>query len=546
MEDLKRKQDEWEKKSAEGPTDLRTDSGIPIKRLYMPTDRAQTEADYLAKLGFPGEPPFTRGINPFGYRKNVWTMLQYAGRASAKDMNRFLKQQLAHGVSGLDVAVDLPTQVGLDSDHPLAQGEVGKVGVPINSLRDMEEIFEGIDVSKVHVTIQTNAQPFYTLALLIALAERQGGDVRNLSSFFQNDILKEFIARGTYIYPPAPSMRLTTDVILYCAKHQPKISPQMVCEYHMRDAGCSIIQSSAMMLGNAIAYADWIRKRGGSLEDYLKNLYVFITANHADFFEEVARIRAVRRMWCQLWKDRYGVTDPGLLQCRFIEFQTGGPLTAVEPENNITRTAISILAGALSGIQVMGPRTFDEALGIPSDKSLKLSLRAQQIVAYETGVTKTIDPLAGSYYVEWLTDEVEKRIWDYLAVIEKHGGMVEAIASGWVHSEIATAAYRHQKEIERGERIIVGVNKFVADAEAEVETYVPRSEDQKRALESLQKVRQERNSRKVKEALEKLRKVAATEENIIPATVEAVRNYATVGEICGTLKEVLGEFRVRI
>jgi len=334
----------------DGAAEVRTDGGIPVKKVYTPLDLAAIGFEYTKDLGLPGEFPYTRGIDPHGYRKSPWVRFQYAGRASATELNAFLKRQLQEGVTGLDVAVDLPTQMGLDSDHPLAAGEVGKVGVPMCSLRDMERIFDGIDVSKVHVTIQTNSQSFVTLAYLIAVAETQGGDSAKLSSFFQNDILKEFIARGTHIFPPEPSMRLTTDVILYCAQHQPHISPQMVCEYHMRDAGSSPIESLAMMFGDAIAYADAIVERGGSVERYLKQLYIFITANHREFFEEIARLRAARRMWAKLWRDRYGITDPELLKCRMIEFQTGTPLPAQDPENNIIRIAMSVMAGAMGGV----------------------------------------------------------------------------------------------------------------------------------------------------------------------------------------------------
>ena len=547
MRELEEKKREWVNRH---PTDKyltrTTNSGIPIDRLYMPMESTSNAEKYIERIGFPGEPPFVRGIDPDGYLKNVWRMIQYAGRANVKEMNRFLKQQLADGVMGLNVAVDLPNQVGLDSDHPLAQGEVGKVGVPVNSLRDMEEIFDGIDVCKVHISMQGNSQSFVTLAFMIALAEKQGGDPSHVAGFFQNDVLKEFIARGTYIYPVEPSVRLTTDVILYSAQHQPKNTPQVVCEYHMAEAGASIIQSAAMALGNAIAYADWILKRGGNLVQYLRNLFVFISVSHDDFFEEIARVRALRRIWYKLWKERYGVDDPECLKCRFVVFQPGSPLTAVEPENNITRTAISILAAAAAGVQSIGPRTFDEALGIPSDKAITLSLKAQQIVAYETGVINTIDPLGGSFYIEHLTDEIEKRIWDYLAIIESKGGMINCISSGWVQNEIATAAYERQKQIDKGEKIVIGVNKFPSKEEPEIEPYLPSAEDEKIAIQALKKLRQERDSRKVNNALQKLKEVARTDDNIIPATVEAVRNYATVGEICGALRDIFGEFTVHI
>ena len=518
--------------------------GFPVKRLYTPSDLEDIGFDYLRDVGFPGEWPYTRGIDPQGYRVSPWSMIQYAGRGSIKDMNAALKQQLADGATGLDLAPDLPSQIGLDSDHPLARGEVGRVGVPLSSLADYEEIFEGIDVSKVHVTIQTNAQSFLTMAYLIALVEKQGGDPGRIGSYFQNDVLKEFIARGTQIFPPGDSMRLTTDVILWCAGHQPHVSPQMVCEYHMRDAGATPIQSMAMMLGNAMAYADWVVKRGGSVSDYLKQLMVFITTNHSDFFEEVARIRALRRLWAKLWKTRYGVSDPALLKCRMIEFQTGVPLTAQEPENNIMRTAISVLAGALSGVQVMGPRTFDEALGVPSDKALRLALRSQQVVAYETGVCNTIDPLAGSYYVEWLTDKVQKGIEAYLDKIIERGGMPEAIASGWIQSEIAHSAYEYQRQIERGERVVIGVNKFVSDVgRAGVKTYRIDLRVERERMERMEQIRANRDRDRLSHALEQLKAVARTENNIIPATTEAVRAYATTGEICDALRETFGIYR---
>jgi methylmalonyl-CoA mutase N-terminal domain/subunit len=540
MDELKKAVEEWRARHGVEGT-VPTDGGLEVKGLYTPQDLADRGFDYMRDLGLPGEWPYTRGIDPHGYRKQGWVRFQYAGRAGAGELNAFLKRQLAEGVTGLDVAVDLPTQIGVDSDHPLALGEVGKVGVPLCSLRDMENVFDGIDVSRVHVTIQTNSQPFMTLAYLIALCRKQGGDTSKLSSFFQNDILKEFIARGTHIFPPAPSMRLTTDVILYCADHQPHISPQMVCEYHMRDAGSTPIESLAMMFGDAIAYADAVIARGGSVERYLKQLYIFITANHRDFFEEVARLRATRRMWAKLWRDRYGVTDPELLKCRMIEFQTGTPLPAQDAENNIIRIALSVMAGAMGGVQVMGPRTYDEALGIPSDQALRLSLRAQQIVGEESGIANVVDPLGGSYYVESLTDEIERRTWAYLARIEEQGGMVRAIEKGWVQAEISRSACENQRDIESGRRVVVGVNRYATGERPKARTYRPDPELVGRQIAALEQLRKERDGMRVARALERLEAVARTDANIVPATVEAVEAYATIGEICGTLRKVFGE-----
>ena len=540
MEDFRKTYAAWNARH-DGGSEVRTDGGIPVKKVYTPLDLIDGGFDYARDLGLPGEWPYTRGIDADGYRKNAWVKFQYAGRASALELNTVMKRQLAEGVTGLDVAVDLPTQIGIDSDHPLAAGEVGKVGVPMCSLRDMERIFDGIDVSSVHVTIQTNSQSFVTLALLIALCEKQGGDPARLSSFFQNDVLKEFIARGTHIFPPEPSMRLTTDVILYCAEHQPHISPQMVCEYHMRDAGSSSVESLAMMFGNAIAYADAIVQRGGKVEKYLKQLYVFITANHRDFFEEVARLRAARRMWAKLWRGRYGVTDADLLKCRMIEFQTGTPLPAQDSENNIIRIALSVMAGAMGGVQVMGPRTYDEALGIPSDQALRLSLRAQQIVAEESGITNVSDPLGGSYYVESLTDEIERRTNAYLAKIEERGGMVHAIETGWIQAEIGRGACEYQREIESGQRVVIGVNRYASGQAPAAKTYRPDPLIAQRQIADLVQLRKERDQAGVAKALDYLEAVARTSENIIPATVAAVKAYATTGEICGRLRRVFGE-----
>jgi methylmalonyl-CoA mutase, N-terminal domain len=540
MEDFRKTFDAWNAQHG-GGNEVRTDGGIPVRKVYTPLDLIDGGFDYARDLGLPGEWPYTRGIDADGYRKSAWVKFQYAGRASALELNQFMKRQLAEGVTGLDVAVDLPTQIGIDSDHPLAAGEVGKVGVPMCSLRDMERIFDGIDVSNVHVTIQTNSQSFVTLALLIALCEKQGGDPTKLSSFFQNDVLKEFIARGTHIFPPAPSMRLTTDVILYCAEHQPHISPQMVCEYHMRDAGSSPVESLAMMFGNAIAYADAIVARGGKVENYLKQLYIFITANHRDFFEEVARLRAARRMWAKLWRERYGVSDANLLKCRMIEFQTGTPLPAQDPENNIIRIALSVMAGAMGGVQVMGPRTYDEALGIPSDQALRLSLRAQQIVAEESGITNVSDPLGGSYYVESLTAEIERRTNAYLAKIEEHGGMVHAIETGWIQAEIGRGACEYQREIESGQRVVVGVNRYASGQPPAAKTYRPDPAIAQRQIAELVQLRKDRDQGRVAKALDDLEAVARTNENIIPATVAAVKAYATTGDICGRLRRVFGE-----
>ncbi len=520
-----------------------TESSMPVERLYTPLDMEKRGFDYARDLGFPGQYPFTRGKDPLGYRGNFWIFQQYAGFGDAEEANKRYRFLLDQGQTGISIALDLPTQIGLDSDHPLAEGEVGKVGVSICSLEDLEVIFKGIPLDKPRqISLVANAPAIIGLAMFIALAEKQGVSTDQMVLRIQNDILKEFIARGTYIYPHEPSVRLATDVMTYCAENHPNWLPLTVCGYHIREAGATASQEIAFSLANALEYLDHVYQRGFDVQNILPKLSAFMSVN-MNFFEEIAKFRTLRRLWARLFKERYNITDVSKLGFNLVNFTAGSSLTAQQPMNNIVRVAIECLAGVLGGCQSLFPCSMDEAYCTPTESSVKLALRTQQIIAHETGIADTIDPLGGSYYVEELTFALEDEARRYLDQIEKVGGAVNGIEKGYFQEEIANSAYRHQKAIENRERVIVGVNEFMEGEEPPIEIFRPPKDTEEKQKRKLRKLRETRNKRRVRDALATVERVAQTDENLVPILVEAVKNYATLGEISDALRNVYGEYR---
>jgi len=527
-----------------------TESGIPVKPIYTPLDLGDKQFDYLDHLGFPGDPPYTRGPFPNMYREKPWRFTQYSGRSTAEETNELYHEQLKAGLTAIEVAFDLPTQLGYDPDHPMATAEVGKVGVPVKSLRDWEIMFRGIDLDKVYVFSVSNAQASVILSMHLILAERQGANLKNLLGGMHNDILKEYMARGNFIFPPKPSVRLVGDTMLYCSEHAPRYDARLMCSIHIGEAGANRIHEAAFALANSIAYLDEIERRGIAVLEVVKNGLLCTTyCNHTDFFEEIAKIRAMRRLWGRVLRERYGIDDHRAHQLRFNGSQTGSPLTKQQPLNNVVRTAISTLIGALAGVQSVDPRTFDEGWGIASKEAEILSLRTNQIVAYETRIVNTIDPLAGSYFVEWLTHEIEERVWGEMERIDQMGGMVRAIELGYPQSIIARDAYERQKALDSGEIVRVGLNRFREDeAGRKVRTYKAKAEVARHHIEDLQRLRSERDNAAVRHALDEIRRVAelqpvGKENNLMPPIMQAVRSLATVGEICNALREVWGEYQ---
>jgi len=515
-------------------------SGYEIKRLYTPEDIEGL--NYLEDLGFPGEYPFTRGVQPTMYRARYWTMRQYAGFGTAEESNKRYKYLLSQGQTGLSVAFDLPTQIGYDSDDPMAEGEVGRVGVAIDSLEDMEILFDGIPLDQVSTSMTINSTAMILLAMYIAVAEKQGVSQDKLSGTIQNDILKEYIARGTYIYPPEPSMRLITDIFEYCSKYMPKWNPISISGYHIREAGSTAVQEVAFTLADGIAYVDAAIKRGLDPNVFGKRLSFFFAA-HNNFLEEIAKFRAARRLWAKIMKNRFGVTDPEAMKLRFHTQTGGSTLTAQQPLNNIIRVTIQALAAVLGGTQSLHTNSYDEAIALPTELSAMIALRTQQIIAYESGVADTIDPLGGSYVIEAMTNEIERRAMEYIEKIDQMGGMIKAIESGYVQKEIHESAYKHQLAVERGEEIIVGVNKFQIQEDARIgEILKVDPELEKKQKERLKKLKERRDNEKVRKLLNKIKEVASTDENLFPYVLEAVKAYATVGEISNALREVFGEY----
>lgn len=511
------------------------------KRLYTPLDIEGL--DYEEKLGYPGQYPFTRGVQPTMYRGRLWTMRAYAGFATAEETNARYKYLLQAGQTGLSVAMDLPTQIGLDSEAELSHGEVGKVGVAIDSLADMEKLFEGIPLDKVSTSMTINGPAAVLLAMYVAVAEKQGVKPEQLKGTIQNDILKEYIARGTYIFPPRPSMRLITDTFEYCSQNIPKWNTISVGAYHIREAGASEVQEIAFAFSNAMAYIDAAIKAGQKVDDFAPGISWIFTAG-LDFFSEVAKFRAARRLWARIMKERYGATVPKAQMLRVHVHTAGSVLTAQQPLNNVARITWQALSAILGGIQSMACCAYDEAIALPTEESATLALRTQQLLAYESGAADTIDPLAGSYYVEALTDKFEKEAYEYICKIEAMGGAVAAIEQGYMQSEMAAHAYEYQREIEDGARVVVGINKF-ADNKA-VETNDVLTADlsvAERQIAKVNDIKVKRNQKEVEEALLNLKHAAEGEENLMPYLIAAVKTYATLGEICGVMREVFGEYK---
>ncbi len=516
-----------------------TSSGMPIAPLYGPTTpNGPTPPD--PRLGFPGEYPYTRGVQPTMYRSRFWTMRQYAGYATAEESNARYRMLLASGQTGLSVAFDLPTQMGYDPDHLLAEGEVGKVGVSIASLDDMERLLDGIPLDRVSTSMTINATASILLAFYIAVARRQGVDQRQISGTIQNDILKEYIARGTYIYPPRPSMRIITDIFSYCAAEVPRWNTISISGYHIREAGATAAQEVGFTLANGIAYVRAAIDAGLDVDAFAGQLSFFFNS-HNNLFEEVAKFRAARRMWASIMRDRFNARDPRSLMLRFHTQTAGSTLTAQQPDNNIVRTAYQALAAALGGTQSLHTNAKDEALALPTPETALLALRTQQVLAYETGVTDTIDPLAGSYYVEALTDDVEQRAWQYIHTIDALGGSVRAIESGYIQSEIEEAAYRYQRAIETQQRMIVGVNQFTMPGEVKPSVLRVDPVFEARQRSRIAALREARDNAAVGAALSALEADARGTANLMPTIINAVEARATLGEIADTLRRVFGE-----
>ncbi len=519
----------------------RTESGIEVKPLYKPKDRGE-DFDYSEKLNDPGEYPYTRGVYPSMYHGHPWTMRQYAGFGIAKETNERFKYLTGAGQTGLSVAFDLPTQMGRDSDHPLALGEVGKVGVAIDSLLDMRELFDGIPLKDVSTSMTINATASILLLLYSLVAEEQGGEAKDITGTTQNDILKEYLARGTYIYPPAPSMRVTTDMFAYCAKELPRWNTISISGYHIREAGSTAVQELAFTLSNAIAYVEAATEAGLEVEEFAPRLSFFFNA-HNDLFQEVAKYRAARRMWAKIMKDRFGTTDEKSMKLRFHTQTAGSSLTAQQAENNIVRTTVQALSAILGGTQSLHTNAFDEALALPTEKSAGIALRTQQILANEAALTDTADPLAGSYYVESLTDAVEEEAWGYIKQIDGMGGSVKAIEQRFMQRQIEDAAYRYQREVEKEERIIVGVNRYASDDDPDMDLHTVDESIQEKQVDRLRELKDSRDPSAVEEALADLKRAAEGSDNLLYPMKDALGNLATLGEVSDTLREVYGQYR---
>lgn len=540
-EKLQQGLNEYEAKVAKATAKFPERKNFEAQRLYTPLDIE--DFDYGGKLGFPGQYPFTRGVQPTMYRGRLWTMRAYAGFATAEETNARYKYLLEAGQTGLSVAMDLPTQIGLDSDHELSHGEVGKVGVAIDSLADMEALFDGIPLDKVSTSMTINGPAAVLLAMYVAVAEKQGVKPEALKGTIQNDILKEYIARGTYIFPPRPSMRLITDTFEYCSKNIPKWNTISVGAYHIREAGASEVQEIAFAFANAMAYIDAAIKAGQKVDDFAPGISWIFTAG-LDFFGEVAKFRAARRLWARIMKERYGASVPKAQMLRVHVHTAGSVLTAQQPLNNVVRITWQALSAVLGGIQSMACCAYDEAIALPTEESATLALRTQQLLAYESGVTDTIDPLAGSYYIETLTDKIEKEAYDYIDKIDRMGGAVAAIEQGYMQQEMAAHAYEYQHEVELGKRTVIGVNKFNDSKKlAEQDVLMADLSVGERQIARLEKMKAARDNEAVKAALEKLREAAKGTENLMPYLIDAVKTYATLGEICGVLREEFGEYK---
>jgi len=514
-------------------------SGIPIARVYTPLDLA--DFDYLQKLGVPGQYPYTRAVQPTAYRGRYWTMRQYAGFGSAEETNERYHFLLKSGQTGLSVAFDLPTQIGYDSDAPLARGEVGKVGVSIDSLWDMERLFQGIPLDQVSTSMTINSPCAVLLAMYLVVAEKQEVAFDKLRGTVQNDILKEYSSRGTYIFPPRPSMRLITDIFDYCTREVPQWNTISISGYHIREAGSTAVQEIAFTLANGIAYVEGAIKAGMKVDEFGPRLSFFFNS-HLDFLEEVAKFRAARRLWAKIMKERFGAKDPRSLMLRFHTQTAGCSLTAQQPLNNIVRTAFQAMSAVLGGTQSLHTNSFDEAMALPSETAVQVALRTQQVIAYETAVSDTVDPLAGSYYLENLTDAIEIKAQEYIDQIDRLGGAVASIEQGFVQREIGASAYRYQQEIEKAERVVVGLNRFQVKGEEKIPLLKVDPEMEGKQKARLKELRQTRDNAMVRQTLAQLKTAAQGADNLMPPILSAVRTLATLGEICDTLREVFGEY----
>lgn len=527
-------------KSAERKANFETSSDIPVHSLYTEED---TQALNLQEqIGFPGEFPYTRGIHPGMYRSRLWTMRQYAGFGTAEESNKRYRYLLSQGTTGLSVAFDLPTQIGYDADHPLSEGEVGKVGVSISSLEDMETLLSGLPLEKISTSMTINATASILLALYIAVAKKQGVDPRKISGTVQNDVLKEYIARGTYIYPPRHSMRIITDIFQYCTENVPRWNTISISGYHIREAGSTAAQEIAFTLSNAISYVQAALEAGLDVDTFAGQLSFFFNC-HNNFFEEIAKFRAARRMWAHIMRERFHAQDPRSQMLRFHTQTAGSTLTAQQPDNNVVRTSYQAMAAALGGTQSLHTNSKDEALSLPTQESALLALRTQQILALETGITDTVDPLAGSYYVESLTAQLEEKAWAYIQKIDELGGSVRAIERGYMQAEIEQAAYDYQLALEKEETIVVGVNRFTQQEETHAELLRVDPEIGRRQAARLQALRLRRDNELVQQCLQALEHGANGSENVMPLIIAAVESYATLGEISNSLRHVFGEQR---
>lgn len=517
-----------------------TNSNIQVDRVYTPVD--VQSINYTLDLGFPGEYPYTRGIYPTMYRARFWTMRQYAGFGTAEQTNQRFKYLLEQGQTGLSVAFDFPTQLGYNCDHPMALGEVGRAGVSIGTLQDMEILFDGIPLDKVTTSMTINAPATVLLAMYAAVAEKQRVPMAMLGGTVQNDILKEYAARGMYIYPPKQSMRLVTDIFEYCANNMPRWNTISISGYHIREAGATAVQEVAFTLANGIAYVKAAVERGLDLDEFASRLSFFF-ASHNNFLEEIAKFRAARRLWARIMRERFKAKNPHSWLLRFHTQTSGVALTAQQPRNNVVRVALQALASVLGGTQSLHTNSFDEAYALPSEEAVRIALRTQQIIAYESGIADTIDPLAGSYYIEYLTDQIEEEATKYIEKIDSMGGAVAAIEKGYIQREIVESAYKHQKEVENKDKIIVGVNEFTIEEEIPIKILRIAPAVEKKQVERLKMVKKKRNNKKVKDIISALQRVAESDKNLSPIIVQAVKEYASLGEICDALREVFGEYK---
>jgi methylmalonyl-CoA mutase N-terminal domain/subunit len=540
------KRKEWEENvlssfinKGEIKEEFETPSGIQLKHIYGPDDLK--DFNYIDDLGFPGTPPFTRGVYPNMYRGRFWTMRQYGGFADASKTNERFKYLISQGQKGLSIAFDLPTQMGYNSDDKICLGEVGRIGVTVNSMKEFEKVFDGISLEQVSTSMTINAPTAILLAMYIAVGEKQGLKLEQLTGTVQNDILKEYVARGTYIFPPKPSLRLTADVIEYCSKHLPRFNTISISGYHMREAGCNAIQEIAFTLADGIAYVEEVLRRGINIDDFAPRLSFFFTT-HNNFFEEIAKLRAARRLWAKIMKERFKAKNNNSLRLRFHTQTAGVTLTAQQPQVNIIRVAIQALAAILGGTQSLHTCGADEALAIPTEESVKLSLRTQQVLAYETGVSDVVDPLGGSYYIEYLTNKLEEKALEYIVKIDKMGSVTEAIEKGFIQQEIQENAYKEQLKIEDGDNKVIGVNTFCTDEECIIDTFKHDQEAETRIINSMRELKAARDENTVIDNLAKLRLVAKSSENLMPIILKTVKSYATIQEICDVLREVFGEY----